>query len=170
MRRRRGEAAMFLRRVKAQRAIRDAASRDEALVRAGREGNPSRPAQDMEFLREDGHVGDCVRASTATILGLPRSDVPHFVRDHGGDWRGPWEDFIAGRGLIVMEIDPGQRPACCYLGCGRTVRTNDYRPVSHMVVMEGRRVAHDPHPSRAGLMILDRAYVLVPKRIADWVA
>jgi len=167
MRRRQGEAAMFLRRVKAQRAMRHAASRNAAPKRANGEGSICSRFQDMEFLKEAGQVGDCVRASTATILGLPRSEVPHFVRDHGGDWRGPWEEFIAGRGFIVVEIDPGQRPACYYLGCGRTVRTHDYRPVSHMVVMEGRRVAHDPHPSRSGLMILDRAYVLVPKRIAN---
>jgi hypothetical protein len=41
--------------------------------------------QDMEILTEDGHVGHCVRACTATILGLPRSRVPHFFRDHGRD-------------------------------------------------------------------------------------
>jgi hypothetical protein len=158
---------MFLRVVKAQRAIRDAASRDEA---ASREGSTSRRAQDMEFLTEDGHMGDCVRACTATILGLPRSEVPHFVRDHGGDWRGPWQDFVAGRGFVVVEIDPRQRPACCYLGCGPTVRTSEYRPASHMVVMDGHRVSHDPHPSRSGLSALDRAYVLVPKLIASWEA
>jgi hypothetical protein len=117
---------------------------------------------DMEFLVENGEVGDCVRACTASIFGLPASEVPHFVRDHKGDWRGPWEDWIEARGYIVLEIDPRRRPECIYLGCGPTPRTKEYRPAAHMVVMQGIGIAHDPHPSRAGLTTLDRVFVLAP--------
>lgn len=120
---------------------------------------------DMEFLNESGEVGDCVRACTATVLGLSPADVPHFVRDHDGDWRFPWEEFIEERGYIVVEIDPRRRPECVYLGCGPTPRTKQYRPAAHMVVMQGTEVLHDPHPSRAGLTTLDRVYLLVPKQI-----
>lgn len=121
--------------------------------------------QDMEFLVEDGAVGDCVRASTATILGVPREEVPHFVRDHKGHWRHAWEDWLEDRGIVVVEIDPRSRPNCIYLGCGPTPRTTEYRPAAHMVVMDGRELAHDPHPSRAGLTTLDRVYLLVPQNV-----
>jgi hypothetical protein len=126
--------------------------------------------QDMEYLVENGEVGDCVRACTASILGLNASEVPHFVGEHSGNWRSHWEDWLEARGLIVVEIDPRRRPDCLYLGCGPTVRTKEYRPAAHMVVMEGIGVAHDPHPSRAGLTTLDRVYVLVPKSPAGRLA
>lgn len=119
--------------------------------------------QDQEFLVENGQTGDCVRAATASILDLPISAVPHFVAEHNGDWRGHWEDWLEERDLIVIELDPRRRPRCLYLGCGPTVRTKEYRPAAHMVVMDGLAVAHDPHPSRAGLTTLDRVYVLSPK-------
>lgn len=120
---------------------------------------------DMEFLVEDGHVGDCVRACTASLLGLPREAVPHFVREEKGSWRHAWEDWLEERGWIVVEADPRIRPSCLYLGCGPTPRTKEYRPAAHMVVMDGIGVAHDPHPSRAGLTTLDRVYVLTPKAV-----
>jgi hypothetical protein len=118
--------------------------------------------QDMEFLKENGEVGDCVRASTATILRIDRSEVPHFVRDHSGHWRGPWEDFVRERGYCVVEIDPRQRPDCDFLACGPTERSTGDGTASHMVVMNWIGLLHDPHPSRKGLTGIDRVYLLVP--------
>ena len=111
-------------------------------------------AVDMEFLTERGEVGDCVKACTASILEIDPATVPHFVRDHYSDWRGPWEEWL--------ESDPRQRPICLYLACGPTVRCKEYRPAAHMVVMNWTKVEHDPHPSRAGLTSIDRVYLLVP--------
>lgn len=120
---------------------------------------------DMEFLKEAGHVGDCVRACTASLLGIDRSDVPHFVRDHAGGWRGPWTDWLEDRGLAVVEIDPRHRPDCFYLACGPTHRPGGDHPAAHMVVMQHIGLAHDPHPSRAGISTVDRVYLIVPKDI-----
>lgn len=117
---------------------------------------------DMEFLRENGDVGDCVRASTASILGVDRQIVPHFVRDNAGDWKWPWRDFVKERGYEVVEVDPRLRPECLYLACGPTERSVGDGTASHMVVMNGRALAHDPHPSRKGLTGIDRVYLLVP--------
>lgn len=119
-------------------------------------------AVDMQFLTERGEVGDCVRACTASILGVDPATVPHFVRDHYSDWRGPWEEWLEARGLTIVEVDPRQRPVCLYLACGPTVRCKEYRPAAHMVVMNWTKVEHDPHPSRAGLTSIDRVYLLVP--------
>jgi hypothetical protein len=117
----------------------------------------------MEFLRENGEIGDCVRAATATILGIDRAEVPHFVRDHSGHWKGAWADFLEERGFEVIEIDPRQRPDCDYLACGPTERSIGDGTASHMVVMNWIGLLHDPHPSRKGLTGIDRVYVLVPK-------
>jgi len=116
---------------------------------------------DMEFLRENGDVGDCVRAATASILRIGREAVPHFVRDNAGDWKWPWRDFISGHGYEVVEVDPRMRPECMYLACGPTERSVGDGTASHMVVMNGRVLAHDPHPSRKGLTGIDRVYLLV---------
>lgn len=126
---------------------------------------PRNAPQDMEFLKEEGHVGDCVRACTATILGLPRDDVPHFVKAHPGHWRPHWEDWLNERGLEVIEIDPRSRPECEYLACGPTSRPGGDHPAAHMVVMESVGMIHDPHPSRAGVTTVDRVYVLVPRQL-----
>ena len=120
---------------------------------------------EMEFLKEGGHVGDCVRACTASIIGADRADVPHFVREHQGDWRHPWEDWLDDRGFVVVEADPRIRPECDYLACGPTVRPGGDHPAAHMVVMNGISVAHDPHPSRAGIVTVDRVYLIVPKTL-----
>lgn len=116
---------------------------------------------DMEFLQENGDVGDCVRAATASILRIGREAVPHFVRDNAGDWEWPWRDFISGHGYEVVEVDPRMRPECMYLACGPTERSVGDGTSSHMVVMNGRVLAHDPHPSRKGLTGIDRVYLLV---------
>lgn len=122
--------------------------------------------QDMEFLRESGEVGDCVRASTATLLGLERSAVPHFVKEHSGGWRGPWADWLEARGLAVLELDPRLRPDCLFLACGPTVREGGDHPAAHMVVMDHLGLYHDPHPSRKGIVTVDRVYVVVPRALS----
>ena len=118
---------------------------------------------DQQCLTEDGEIGDCVRASTCSILEIGPDDVPHFVKEHGGNWQFAWEEWLYERGLVVLAIDPRDRPKCFYLACGPTIRTNGFRPSAHMVVMNGREIVHDPHPSRAGLTTIDRVYVLTPK-------
>lgn len=114
---------------------------------------------DMEFLKERGEVGDCVRAATASILGVPIAEVPHFVKDHDHNWRAEWEDWLEARGWNVVEIDPRQGPDCYHLAAGPTIRSKDETAL-HMVVMKGPWLAHDPHPSHAGLLAANRKFIL----------
>jgi len=121
--------------------------------------------QDQEFLKENGQTGDCVRASVATLLGLDRAEVPHFVAQDGGYWKDSFQDWLLERGMAFIEIDPRTRPRGRYLACGPTERSGPgEHPAAHMVVMQGLGVFHDPHPSRAGLTTIDRVYVVYPTR------
>lgn len=106
---------------------------------------------DQEFLADDGEIGDCVRACTASVLDLPREEVPHFVKDQPGhEWYDTWVDFVGKHGYHLTEIlgpfDKPPRPVGYYLASGISARG-----FKHMVVMQSGKLAHDPHPSRVGL-------------------
>jgi len=110
-------------------------------------------------------LGDCLRASVASVLDLAPEDVPHFVQigtDRYGDtdtdgvaWHRELRTFLADRGLDVLwcPVDeladylPWSVLDDCMLQ-GPSPR-GDF---SHIVV--GRpdgTITHDPHPSQDGL-------------------
>lgn len=95
---------------------------------------------------------NCLQAAIATALGLPLEAVAHW----GGYAR--WEPalrlWLRGRGLDWRQADGIPKGRSIVIG--PTVRgTGD-----HAVVGDGGEIAWDPHPSRAGLTRVDRAYVL----------
>jgi hypothetical protein len=122
---------------------------------------------DQKYMRGDGTgiPGDCVRACTASILNLLRRQVPHFVRKHGSSWQWHWEDWLEARGIAVVMPEDSNRPDCLYLAGGVSPRG-----IHHMVVMKGRELVHDPHPSRAGVKEVDRVWLLVPIDIGQAMA
>ena len=107
---------------------------------------------------DNGGVGDCLRAVVASLLDLPAEDVPHFVRlgiEAGDDeeWSPNWYyimiDFLSERGYNVVTVGnpkSGEYIPEAHIACGPSPRG-----VNHVVVAEGDRVIHDPHPSRAGV-------------------
>jgi len=121
-------------------------------------------AVDQEFSVDKGQIGDCVRAVTASILELTREEVPHFVRDNpgedGADWYEDWERFMIAHGINPIMI-PGPwenkppKPVGYYLASGPCVRG-----ARHIVIMWDGKVAHDPHPSRAGLLEIEAVWIL----------
>lgn len=117
---------------------------------------------DQEFFFDQGQVGDCVRAITASILELDRESVPHFVQDKPGhDWYDDWEKFMQNHGVNPIMV-PGPWtdnkppiPTGFYLASGPSARN-----CRHIVIMWDGRVAHDPHPSRAGLLEIEAIWIL----------
>ena len=115
---------------------------------------------DQEFvhLPEIGQFGDCQRAVIASLLELPISEVPHFLRDASGNPSDYWDSlqgFLASRGLAYMHV-----PACSgasFFGDGVDVYHEISGPsprgggVMHAVVGRNGVIVHDPHPSKAGL-------------------
>lgn len=106
--------------------------------------------------------GNCMQAAVASLLHLPLDEVPHFAKS--GDAETCWtlfEDWLSSLGFEVWLMPGNALPACPFLASGKTSRGT-----SHMVVMQGSTLIHDPHPTRAGLAEVDHAYVLLPKSYA----
>ncbi len=115
---------------------------------------------DQICLIENGEVGDCVRACTASILELKPEDVPHFVElEPGAAWYDTWVKFMNDHGYnpIMYEGDMTLRPRFMgySLASGETIRGS-----KHMVIFWNGDLAHDPHPSRAGLKTVETLWIL----------
>lgn len=120
--------------------------------------------------REGWPYGDCVRASYATILGVPFDSIPRFdpAALGGRDQRQAERQWLASIGLELVEIanaDEAQMeevldsmPDVYHLMSGLSPRG-----LCHRCVGFGGRLAFDPHPSRAGLVTVYSVGFLVPQ-------
>jgi hypothetical protein len=115
---------------------------------------------DTDEINDGSKIGDCVRAVTASILELSIKEVPHFVKDQpGSDWYDTWEKFMIDRGITpILLAGPWvvtPKPVGYYLASGPVKRGG-----KHIVIMWDGKVAHDPHPSRAGLESIEGIWIL----------
>lgn len=115
---------------------------------------------DQEFVHapEIGQFGDCQRAVIASLLDLPISAVPHFLKEAQGDPSIYWEKlqaFVRSYGFAYLTVPA--RAGSVFFGevgdvyheiSGPSPRGNG---VNHAVVGCNGEVVFDPHPSRAGL-------------------
>lgn len=125
--------------------------------------------QDRFYDKERGLHGNCMQAAVASLLGRPMSDVPNFIEGPEGE-SGFWEEvyaFCRGQGLAFETYHNDGR--------GRHVREGYHlaygpaaRGCGHVVVMNNDEMAHDPHPSRAGLLEVQGIYVIRPLDLAGW--
>lgn len=120
------------------------------------------PVDQTEFYEEGKSVGNCQQAATASLLGLALDEVPNFIRHPHGFWQSFWE-FMASRGLVVIELSGERHFDCFHLAYGPSPRG-----VSHAVVYRYGALAHDPHPSRAGLLSVETTALVMPVALADW--
>ncbi len=101
---------------------------------------------------------DCVRACAASLLELPLEEVPHFVAIGGSSWRFHFIQWLAQRGFGFLEIPFERlgRDSIAWYGGHYIVSGTSPRqpggPMQHAVVFKDYSLAHDPHPSRAGLI------------------
>lgn len=116
------------------------------------------PQDQQFFYQEEPRVyGDCTRACLATLLNLPISAVPHFLKVARGQVYEFYEGvdaFLEERGLeIKYQVplsdywQPGG-PDVFHLISGQSPRSPK---INHMVVGLNGRIIFDPHPSRVGL-------------------
>jgi hypothetical protein len=114
---------------------------------------------DQTILHVEGvSLGNCQQAVVASVLGLPIEDVPNF-NECRGFWNG-YHAFLKSRGFIDVELPNNRCPDCFYLAYGKSPRG-----VLHAVVYHGGNLAHDPHPSRAGIIAVDEVHLIVPIEI-----
>lgn len=106
---------------------------------------------DQRFLVERDGRGDCVRACVASILDADPDDIPDFSL-FGWNWMHALASFCAVTLVVPHEVE------------GYWIATGmSPRGLRHAVVYRGMGLAHDPHPSRAGLVgTVDGGLVLGP--------
>ena len=115
--------------------------------------------------------GECVRASYASILELPIDAVPRFdpasLRS-GETQRRRERTWLRSKGLSLVELSArvgdelpdevlASLPPVEHLISGVSPRG-----LGHRCVGFGGRIAHDPHPSRAGLLMVYSVGFLMP--------
>lgn len=88
----------------------------------------------------DNQIGDCFRACMATVLQLPPEVLPN---DHSAAWHSIWAAFLRQFGLDLIF---GSRKDAIWMDGYwiASVKSLNYKEVSHAIVMEGSIVYHDP--------------------------
>lgn len=122
-----------------------------------------KPVKQTKLHQEDaGHNGNCYAACLASMLDLPLWMVPAF-EEMAGTWRARTDEWL-GRcfGLRLAErgpeIDPASLPEF-YIANGPSPRG-----VKHSVIYSKGHLAHDPHPSNAGIASVEWIWTLEPAR------
>ena len=118
--------------------------------------------QDKFYEPEKGLHGNCQQAATASLLGFSLSEVPNFIEQEDGFWQSFWR-FVAERGYTCIELSGNRHFNCYYLAYGPSARG-----CSHAVIYRNGELVWDPHPSRLGILSVERVCLLVPKDLAEF--
>lgn len=133
------------------------------MLHAG--GGGVRPVDQTRFYEAGKSHGNCQQAAIASLLGLELDQVPNFIEQGDGQfWPSFWK-FLAARGLICIELSGERHFDCYHLAYGPSPRG-----VSHAVVYRYGALAHDPHPSRAGILSVETTVLIIPADLALWSA
>jgi hypothetical protein len=103
---------------------------------------------------------NCMQCCVSYMLGLPIDAVPDFEREHNAH-RTAWElmeQVFEWHGCTAEMFPPTAEITGDYLASGTTDRGT-----SHMVVMRGGKLLHDPHPSNAGLEFVQAVWIVARK-------
>jgi hypothetical protein len=119
-----------------------------------------RPVDQDKFHVKDISRGNCQQAVTASILGLSLDQVPNFVESD--DFWGSYHAFLKSLGYIDVELPANHAPDCFYLAYGMSPRG-----VLHACVHRAGKLVHDPHPSRAGIVVRE-VHLIVPAEIGSF--
>lgn len=122
-------------------------------ARAAEKGGAVKP----ETYKQAEGSKNCMQCAAAYMLGIPLSDVPDFEKAGSEAWEAFYA-FFADRGFSAEMFPPTVEIDGDYLASGQTKRGT-----SHMVVMRGGKLLHDPHPSNAGLTSVDVVWVIARK-------
>jgi hypothetical protein len=116
---------------------------------------PVRQTQLSDHAR--GVRGNCLRAAIASLLELEIEDVPAFEELSDGAWFPALLDFLRERGYGFDQMDATDEPTGYVIACG-----DSPRGIYHAVIYRDGRLAHDPHPSGAGLVSVERYWLISP--------
>lgn len=126
--------------------------------------------------KETGTHGDCYRATTATLLQIDPTTLPHPIAE-SGDWNPDfWKALrqmgFTGRSVAYSALvsprpslsDDGIIPPFWRIPRVVLAAGISERGIRHSVVWDrfADRMIHDPHPSRAGLIEVDALDYFAP--------
>lgn len=118
----------------------------------------------QNLFRDESEHGNCVPACIASILELPLEAVPHFASVHGPYFMKQMRKWFEDQGMGLCYLNGGGNvffSAAHSIATGKSPR-GDFL---HSVVWKGRQMAHDPHPSRAGLVGTPQEFMIITARI-----
>jgi hypothetical protein len=110
-----------------------------------------RAVDQTRFYTGPGTTGNCMQAALATVLDLPLSQVPDFRLMEKGGWGGDaMVKWLAARARTCQgSTDEHDAPLFgLYVANGPSPRGT-----GHSIVKAARKMVHDPHPSRDGLVV-----------------
>lgn len=100
-------------------------------------------------------TGNCTEAALASLFAIRLDEVPSMQGLTGSKYWNALEDFVRSRGYSLSMRGSSYHPKGLYLADGPSERG-----CGHFVVMQNGELAHDPHPSRAGLLHVENVWVL----------
>jgi hypothetical protein len=110
----------------------------------------------------DGTPGDCLRAAVATVLQEDPANLRHYAQ-FASWWDAMRFDARTKFGLDWSYTTPDLletwtlRPEVLMIASGASPRG----PFQHVVVVDQElEMVHDPHPSRAGVLLVDGLFIL----------
>lgn len=112
--------------------------------------------------------GNCLAAAIASLFEVEIADLPALHGKNSGEQYGQLNKFARSRGLIARREYPrngGGTPIFrgYYIASGPGARG-----VRHACVYLDGELAHDPHPSGAGLLSVDEITIFIPLDISKW--
>lgn len=117
--------------------------------------------QNVLFVKDGIGNGNCLAASLASLLDLPLWMVPPFEQMFGrGEWRRRVDQWLGRMFGLEMARTDGHKPDGLpefYIASGLSPRG-----VAHAVIYRRGEIAHDPHPSDAGIASVEYTWHLRP--------
>lgn len=118
---------------------------------------------DQTLFRGEGEHGNCVPACIASILERPLDQVPHFAALHGPYFMKQMRQWFEDQGMGLCYVNGN--PITYFAGAHCIATGQSPRgDFLHSVVWFGRKMAHDPHPSRAGIAGEPHEFMIITAR------
>lgn len=105
----------------------------------------------------EGSNGNCLQAALASVTNKRIDEVPDFA-GRGKDWL--WDLLVWCKRQGLRALYTKNRHALLAHRGLAVVQGKAARGFKHAVVYRDGRLAHDPHPSRAGLKSIEDAILL----------
>ena len=117
--------------------------------------------------------GNCIMACVASITGFVIESLPDLYIDAEQQGKNWWRFFVEEMmklGYFAVRYDFGDDgPPVIPMGLAivggsspRKIEDEDGGAVGHVVVMDGGKLVHDPHPDQSGIGTIDDWIVLIP--------